>query len=663
MHSDCRTCEQHFLIEEAQQPYVTRKFVALDDEMAERWLFKTLGETKEHLHHVKGMISSHGDVILSRWKKFSQAKRAKLLNTAAPEILLSPLCEPADYITSLDPKIEVGHAAIPGRETNGFGHDYMKLLSLLYVRSECDPSQWAAFDTRSTQSLCSQSTWKQYLYNPRAVIMHGEQYGRLVDFDVNAAHGWQQAGFPRAILTLIVQQMIAETLSKAVCAIVADAEPTGHDKWTAMVSKGLRSAHQEALWSSYYHQEFTLPAQFEVDAILEKIRNRLNILTDETELMQTDPDYMRQCIAEARAQTFVRSEENGKPDQIWIKAGQVISVGATNGLVCWLAIEAETVHLKKILAETGSSTTPGAILTKDADAAMRCFGLSVLEMLKFLVYDEVVPTLQSLKSMQEFRLKGMGVDPEAYVFKKQLVEQPLDVGQKSQRIACYVQQMMVVLSETSEKYHLLACVQGLKHELQDVAYNNNAGNCLSSMALLDELHTLWSWRQVADHNEPPTRDALQRDITSRGICQNFAKLTNQQTLHFQRRLIKVQSECGRALRDFCELPVPKGPKNTRWLEKMTVVRERLATFWRCVRDHWEISQFPFCEGTEAFKTAIQSRTSFDVSLEYLSKIEAERRQIEDEDRHKQKLKAQQRSVAQFIQQPWDLGASKDVVVR
>jgi len=272
MHSDCRTCEQHFLIEEAQPPYVTRKFVALDDEMAERWLFKTLGETKEHLHHVKGMISSHGDVILSRWKKFSQAKRAKLLNTAAPEILLSPLCEPADYITSLDPKIEVGHAAIPGRETNGFGHDYMKLLSLLHVRSEYDPSQWAAFDTRSTQSLCSQSTWKQYLYNPRAVIMHGEQYGRLVDFDVNAAHGWQQAGFPRAILTLIVQQMIAETLSKAVCAIVADAEPTGHDKWTAMVSKGLRSAHQEALWSSYYHQEFTLPAQFEVDAILEKIR-------------------------------------------------------------------------------------------------------------------------------------------------------------------------------------------------------------------------------------------------------------------------------------------------------------------------------------------------------------------------------------------------------
>jgi len=372
---------------------------------------------------------------------------------------------------------------------------------------------------------------------------------------------------------------------------------------------------------------------------------------------------MRQCIAEARAQTFVRSEENGKPDQIWIKAGQVISVGATNGLVCWLAIEAETVHLKKILAETGSSTTPGAILTKDADAAMRYFGLSVLEMLKFLVYDEVVPTLQSLKSMQEFRLKGMGVDPEAYVFKKQLVEQPLDVGQKSQRIACYVQQMMVVLSETSEKYHLLSCVQGLKHELQDVAYNNNVGNCLSSMALLDELHTLWSWRQVADHHEPPTRDALQRDITSRGICQNFAKLTNQQTLHFQRRLIKVQSECGRALRDFCELPVPKGPKNIRWLEKMTVVRERLATFWRCVRDHWEISQFPFCEGTEAFKTAIQSRTSFDVSLEYLSKIEAERRQIEDEDRHKQKLKAQQRSVAQFIQQPWDLGASKDVVVR
>jgi hypothetical protein len=72
--------------------------------------------------------SSHGDVIFSRWKNVSQAKRAKLLNTAAPDMFLSPSCEPVDFITPLNPEIEVCHAAIPSRDTNGFARNFMKLL-------------------------------------------------------------------------------------------------------------------------------------------------------------------------------------------------------------------------------------------------------------------------------------------------------------------------------------------------------------------------------------------------------------------------------------------------------------------------------------------------------------------------------------------------------
>lgn len=87
--------------------------------------------------------------------------------------------------------------------------------------------------------------------------MHGEQYGRLVDFDVNAAHGWQQAGFPRAVITLLAQRMIAQMLRQVVDLLLADAESTGNTMWTAMVSK------KSAKCPSGRALEFLLPSRLE----------------------------------------------------------------------------------------------------------------------------------------------------------------------------------------------------------------------------------------------------------------------------------------------------------------------------------------------------------------------------------------------------------------
>jgi hypothetical protein len=129
IHKACRICEQHYLTEEPQRANTSRKYHRIDDQEAQLLLLPLLQQPRDELRHVKDVLdSSHGDVILSRWKKLSHAKRAKLLNTAAPDMFLSPSCEPVDFITPLDPEIEVCHAAIPGRDTNGFAHDFMKLL-------------------------------------------------------------------------------------------------------------------------------------------------------------------------------------------------------------------------------------------------------------------------------------------------------------------------------------------------------------------------------------------------------------------------------------------------------------------------------------------------------------------------------------------------------
>jgi len=108
------------------------------------------GNDKESLDHVRDVLHSHGDVVLSRWSKFSQEKRAKLLQAAAPVWCSPPPPELSSRLDVWGTK-RVVNPVVPWFDAVSFAQDRMKLLSLLHVRCEYDPSQWAAFDTRSTR--------------------------------------------------------------------------------------------------------------------------------------------------------------------------------------------------------------------------------------------------------------------------------------------------------------------------------------------------------------------------------------------------------------------------------------------------------------------------------------------------------------------------------
>jgi hypothetical protein len=83
----------------------------------------------------------------------------------------------------------------------------MRILSLLHVRSEYDAQKWAAFDTRSARTEFMSLKVHRF-YNVNVVIMHGESNGRLKKFDMDAAHSWTEAGFPRALLTFMTQMQL-----------------------------------------------------------------------------------------------------------------------------------------------------------------------------------------------------------------------------------------------------------------------------------------------------------------------------------------------------------------------------------------------------------------------------------------------------------------------
>lgn len=490
----------------------------------------------------------------------------------------------------------------------------MKLLSLIHVRSEYRSNQWAVFDTRSTWMECSNLRWRMYKYNPRAVIMHGKQYGRLVEFDVNSAHTWHQAGFLRAVLTFEVQRELAVGLRAIVDSIIADAEPSGNEKWKSLMVGGPRSAHEEALWSSYHHQEFTAPVNLEPRVLLEKARNNLEIHIDEIELMQTDPEYMRQCAVEIKANSSVPYERGNVVGEEWTTVMQAIHWGWVHPLTCWHGLVEEGDRLETTLAELGPNTIPGVQLTREADDAMRLFGNKISQAREFVVLSEALPMLRSISIMRNLCLrynksgKGLLWDKPPYE-----ITRDLRPDHQCDRIMYVVIEIMANVGVGTIRGGLPFLLTRLTHELQGVTYNKNMENWLSDMALLDELHSLWPWHQMICHHDPLSDNALPLKLPNSRLY--FDQLSSQRNPYHNGR--GKDQELSKLLRAFCNSPAPKGPRNISWLRKATEARQHLSRYWQCVREVMADSMPQ--AGPSTFRPDLLM--SFDVSPEHMSASE------------------------------------------
>ena len=98
------------------------------------------------------------------------------------------------------------------------------------------------------------------------------------------------------MLTFKTQRKLAAALRAIVDAIVADAEPSRHEKWTALMLRGPQGDQEEAM----YGQEFTTPAKIELLGLLKRVRDQLNEHIDEIELMQTRHTSTTYSIAAMR---------------------------------------------------------------------------------------------------------------------------------------------------------------------------------------------------------------------------------------------------------------------------------------------------------------------------------------------------------------------------
>ena len=219
-HQGCSLCKAHHLTEEDQRRLndhgVDLAVAEMGNFQAQYLLTNLISAEKSDMQHVRNMVQSHGDFIETRWRKITRTKRADLLTSASPGLFPVGACERLEQL-GLWKRDTIGH-----------------------------------FDTRSNWRDFTKSP---YMYNPGAVIIHGEHYGKLVEFKVGEAHSWHQVGFPRAVLTFKTQRKLAAALRTIVDAIVADAERSGHENWTALMLRGPQGGPEEVLYGKSSHHQ------------------------------------------------------------------------------------------------------------------------------------------------------------------------------------------------------------------------------------------------------------------------------------------------------------------------------------------------------------------------------------------------------------------------
>lgn len=316
----------------------------------------------------------------------------------------------------------------------------------------------------------------------------------------------------------MVQKEISAALSAVVDLIINGEKPSHNAKWISFLSKGLRSAYEETLWGSYYHQEFTPPSTFDPEVISEKANNHLNILMDEMELVQTDPKHMRQYALELKTNTFVRESEKSMWVD-WTKASRTITFKRMSDLMRWRQVVGEAEKLKNAFVK--SKRAAGACLDEDAETAARNFGVIISDMLMALVDEamnmlETVLIMRSHWAQEEKCLKSFGR------------------GHFSGHCMCNKHDRCDLIKAKGMKLEgalvreypdgIAWLLLKLRDDMQGVAYNKDVENWLSGMALLDEIHTLWRWRQISCHRdeeaarETPTPPSLRRPRRMYGLC-------------------------------------------------------------------------------------------------------------------------------------------------
>jgi hypothetical protein len=292
---------------------------------------------QENTIFLRDALTAHADFIVTRWRKKSRDKRLAFLeqHTAlypkkwAAIYLLNAVNYPyseeehAYYVgpdwgvINIDPQTgetkrvrRTSHPRDPEGVVNRFrdtwflpyldaeilSEDPLLLLALLHHRTFNEPEKWITFDNANVV-LAECFGPIDHVFNPQCVVVHGPNYGKLVNWDAQQMHRREIMGFTKAYFVFTAQSRMMALLRRFVSGLLAEANEAPiyaiNPKWSQLINTDFSRFESTSSWSTDSIKPFSAPPSFDPYEVIELIASRHRAVKDEVELLQTDPAYVQ----------------------------------------------------------------------------------------------------------------------------------------------------------------------------------------------------------------------------------------------------------------------------------------------------------------------------------------------------------------------------------
>ncbi|KAG7043857.1 ycfA-like protein domain-containing protein [Colletotrichum scovillei] len=302
---DCPNCQTGHYTESQQHTYSHSYHHSISDTSAINIASTYVKELQERRKHITNCLSSHADLLMSRWRKRSQEERRELLHKAVPEL------EEWQWIYSRYgysvESFRYGERTVQRRRqllVPWLNVEVLKtspavLFALLHYRTLYPPEDFATLDCRQME-LSWVHGYFDVEFSAKCVVMSGPRYGEIVDWDAQQAHSGYTLGYPRARLVLEAQAVLMDVLSRITNEILEGADTASAsartNKWRDLTSIGFRHPRETELWSPYTNPAFSRPPKLDMGYILSMAQTRKEEAIDHLIDLQCDPGYLRRQI-------------------------------------------------------------------------------------------------------------------------------------------------------------------------------------------------------------------------------------------------------------------------------------------------------------------------------------------------------------------------------
>jgi len=664
VHSNCAVCDENYYTVETQQNAISDlnieskictlyKGYFITEEAAQQSLYTVIKGAIEDFEYIRGVLRSHGDLVMSRWTKKSKDKRGVLLDSASdvcfgnwPPITkrqLAPWVEDPLFLEEpISPGAMIGSGFcstwINIEELAG---DRMKLLAFLHVRCENPPCDWASFDAHGMKRYFLTPV-NPLMFNAKCVEISGENYGHMVPFDVELIHSGKIVGFPRAWATAWVQQYMSSALREVVDKLVAGAPPSGDVKWSRLVSDGFRNHVGGPMFGVYDNQLFASPSRFDPETLLEMASDQLNRVVDEVELLQGDQEYLRDHASTMKAN--ISWDASVSSSLKWSYISGTIAALWTDRLSRWQIIVDRSQKLVNLCRNRSVTNQVHVGLPSDIKTAIIDYGLMLRDMLEI----ELVHLRSAVSNMHAMKDTYSKHASRGVLFQKFDYEE--NFSKPGNRIA-YVEQMLLVhLSLRRHSGLAHGALRNFEAELAKVKPDRHVSEASSAIALLDAMQNIWRLGHVMAEDELRS-SSIDGDMAEKRL----AAVRSQHGLFKTCSDEKRYERLGSILRDFCESPWPKNRGSATWLDKRLEIRKLQGEFWRVAREDWQQHQHELQGDVVG---AVVGHMSFAESPRYVAEVEAERASFEAELRQSQESNIRKKEVKHIPQSVWGVEPEK-----